>query len=102
IRLGGLALALATLALALIGERVLFSWNRFTNGSSGWPIPQPVIGPFDLRDATTSAVAFAAVFAVLAVALRNLQHSRSWRSIVAVRTAPPAATSIGISLTTSR
>lgn len=102
IRLGGLALALATLALALIGERVLFSWDRFTNGSSGWRIPQPVLGPFDLRDARTSAFTFAAVFAVLALGLRNLQRSRSWRAIVAVRTAPPAATSVGISLTSSR
>jgi ABC-type branched-subunit amino acid transport system ATPase component/branched-subunit amino acid ABC-type transport system permease component len=102
IRLGGLALALATLALALIGERVLFSWNRFTNGSSGWRIPQPVIGPFDLRDARTTAITFAAVFAVLALLIRNLQRSRSWRAIVAVRTAPPAATSVGVSLTSSR
>lgn len=102
IRLGGLALALATLSLALIGERVLFSWNRFDNDSSGRKIRPPVIGPLDLRDPVTMAVTFATVFGALAWMLRNLQRSRSWRAIVAVRTAPPAATSVGVSLTASR
>src|SRR6478735_8676123 len=102
IRLGGLALALATLALALIGERIFFTWDKFGNGSSGWRIPTPVIGPFDLRDPRTMAVVFAAVFAALGWMLHNLRRSRSWRAIVAVRTAPPAATSVGVSLTSAR
>ena len=47
IRLGGLALALATLALALIGERVLFAWDKLGNSSSGWRIPRPKLGEMD-------------------------------------------------------
>jgi ABC-type branched-subunit amino acid transport system ATPase component/branched-subunit amino acid ABC-type transport system permease component len=102
IRLGGLALALSSLALALIGERVLFSWSWLTNGSSGWSVPTPVFGPLDLSDPVTMAVVFAAVFAALAAGMHNLTTSRSWRAVVAVRTAPAAATSVGVSLTASR
>jgi ABC-type branched-subunit amino acid transport system ATPase component/branched-subunit amino acid ABC-type transport system permease component len=99
IRLGGLALALATLALALIGDRVLFAWKELGNGSSGWLIPRPEVGGLQFTSTLSLAILFACVFAVLAFAVRNLQRSASWRSIVAARTAPAAATANGISLT---
>jgi branched-subunit amino acid ABC-type transport system permease component/ABC-type branched-subunit amino acid transport system ATPase component len=102
IRLGGLALALATLALALIGDRVLFAWDKLGNSSTGWKIPRPELGVVDLHDQRSLAVTFIVVFGVLAVVVRNLQRSRTWRSIVAVRSAPPAATAVGISLTSTR
>lgn len=102
IRLGGLALALATLALALIGERVLFAWDKLGNSSSGWRIPRPELGVIDLADTRSLAVTFMVVFGLLALGVRNLQGSRSWRSIVAVRSAPPAATAVGISLASTR
>ena len=45
LRLGGLPLALATLALALLGDNVLFQWNWLNNNQTGWTIPRPKIGP---------------------------------------------------------
>lgn len=102
IRLGGLALALATLALALIGERVLFAWDKLGNSSTGWRIPPPELGVIDLADTRSLAVTFMVLFGLLALGVRNLQGSRSWRSIVAVRSAPPAATAVGISLASTR
>ena len=56
LRLGGLPLALATLALAFLGDQVLFQWNWLRNLQSGWAIPRPVIGPFDMNNNKTFAM----------------------------------------------
>ena len=56
LRLGGLPLALATLALAFLGDQVLFQWNWLRNLQSGWSIPRPVIGPFDMNNNKTFAM----------------------------------------------
>src|SRR5262249_28935980 len=36
LRLGGLALSLATLALGFLGDDVLFQWNWLRGGENGW------------------------------------------------------------------
>lgn len=102
IRLGGLALALSTLALALIGERVLFSWDVLRNGSSGWRLPPPVLGPVDLGDPRWMMVVLLILIGSVTAIIGNLTRSASGREINAVRSAPPAATSIGISLMRSK
>src|SRR5436190_447638 len=50
LRLGGLPLALATLALALLGDQLLFQWNWLRNRQSGWTIKRPALGPIHLSD----------------------------------------------------
>ncbi len=98
VRLGGLALALASLALALLGEKVLFAWKAFANSNYGWKLTAPKMGPFDLHDQRTLGVVLMVVVGLVVLVIRNLLRSASGRQIAAVRTAPPAASAIGLSL----
>ncbi|MCU1455030.1 MAG: transporter related [Acidimicrobiales bacterium] len=95
-RLGRLPLALATLGLAFLGDRVLFAWQYLSNGQLGWKVVRPHIGPFDLAQPRTFAFAMAIVLGVVTVLVRNLQRSASGRAIVAVRSAEPGARMSGI------
>jgi ABC-type branched-subunit amino acid transport system ATPase component/branched-subunit amino acid ABC-type transport system permease component len=99
LRLGGLALSLSTLALAFLGDDVLFQWNWLRGGDSGWPIRRPVLGPLHFADNKMLAVTM--LLAVLAVAwlIGNLRRSASGRQMAAVRASQPAAAASGISPT---
>jgi ABC-type branched-subunit amino acid transport system ATPase component/branched-subunit amino acid ABC-type transport system permease component len=102
LRLGGLALALSTLALALIGDTVLFAYQPFTNGTYGWSIPRPTVGPFDLGEDRPLAV-FLLLVVLLVVAMTGaLRRSPSGRAILAVRSSEVAAASVGLSMTRSK
>jgi ABC-type branched-subunit amino acid transport system ATPase component/branched-subunit amino acid ABC-type transport system permease component len=96
-RLGGLALALTTLAIALVADAMLFQWRTLSNGAFGWTYPAPVIGPFDLSDQRTMALFLAVIIALVMLLMRNLQHSASGRAMLAVRSSSVAAASTGIS-----
>lgn len=100
LRLGGLPLALATLALAFMSERVLFEWSWFKNGqgSKGWDIPRPEIGPFDFADQKSLAVLLVILVLAAAWLVRNLQRSVTGRAIIAVRNSEPAAATSGHSI----
>jgi ABC-type branched-subunit amino acid transport system ATPase component/ABC-type branched-subunit amino acid transport system permease subunit len=97
IRLGGLPLALATLALAIVGDNVLFQWNWLTNTSAGWTIPRLVIGPFDLTSNRTMAMFLLLLVGVVMLLIRNLRVSSWGRSIAAVRSSEVAASTSGVS-----
>ena len=100
LRLGGLPLALATLALAFMSERVLFEWSWFKNGqgTKGWDIPRPKLGPFDFEDETTLAVMLVLLVFLAGWLVRNLQRSVTGRAIIAVRNSEPAAATSGHSI----
>ena len=100
LRLGGLPLALATLALAFMSERVLFEWSWFKNGqgTKGWDIPRPELGPFDFEDEKSLAVLLVILVLVAAWLVRNLQRSVTGRAIIAVRNSEPAAATSGHSV----
>ena len=97
LRLGGLSLALATLALAYVGEKVLFSWEWLGNGQSGWALPRPALGPLDLADDRTFAVTLLVLVLLVALVIRNVDRSPTGRAIAAVRTAEVAAATSGAS-----
>jgi branched-subunit amino acid ABC-type transport system permease component/ABC-type branched-subunit amino acid transport system ATPase component len=98
LRLGGLPLALATLALAFVGERVLFKWDWLRNGPSGWVVGRPKFGPFDLDDTRTMTVTLMIIVAAMTWIVFNLQRSASGRTIIAVRNSEPAASTSGLSI----
>jgi ABC-type branched-subunit amino acid transport system ATPase component/branched-subunit amino acid ABC-type transport system permease component len=98
LRLGGLPLALATLALAFVGDRVLFKWDWLRNGPSGWVINRPKLGPVDLDDTRSMTVTLMIVVGVLTWLVFNLQRSASGRSMIAVRNSEPAASTSGLSI----
>ncbi|MEU6035567.1 ATP-binding cassette domain-containing protein [Actinomadura sp. NPDC047616] len=102
LRLGGRVLALATLALALLADQVLFQIDAFSNGTVGWKLPAVSFGITDTNDPRTRVVVLLLLIGVVALLVRNLERSASGRAILAVRSAPTAALSVGISATRAK
>ena len=102
IRLGGVALALATLALAFVCGQVLFQVDWLRNGAFGWTFTRPALGPFHLDDVRTLAAFVLLLILGVVWLIKNLERSNTGREMLAVRNAPAAAASIGVSPTTTR
>ncbi|MFG1999447.1 ATP-binding cassette domain-containing protein [Spirillospora sp. NPDC048911] len=102
LRLGGRVLALATLALALLADQVLFQIDAFSNGTVGWKLPAFSLGFADTNDPRARVVILLVVIGLVGVLIRNLERSASGRAILAVRSAPTAALSVGISATRAK
>jgi ABC-type branched-subunit amino acid transport system ATPase component/branched-subunit amino acid ABC-type transport system permease component len=96
LRLGGLSLALATLALAFLGDRVLFQWDAFRNRQQGWTMHRPAIGPIHFAHDRTMAVGLLIVVGLATLVIRNLQRSPSGRAMVALRSSQTAAAASGV------
>jgi ABC-type branched-subunit amino acid transport system ATPase component/branched-subunit amino acid ABC-type transport system permease component len=99
LRLGGLALTMATLALGFLGDDVLFQWNWLRGGEQGWLIRRPSLGPLHFGDNRTLAVTLLLVVLAVAWLIRNLAASASGRQMAAVRASEPASAASGISPT---
>jgi ABC-type branched-subunit amino acid transport system ATPase component/branched-subunit amino acid ABC-type transport system permease component len=97
LRLGGKVLALATLALGLFADQVLFQIDAFSNGTIGWKFPAVAIGATSTNDPRTRVVLLLIVIGIVAVLIRNLERSPSGRAILALRSAPTAAQVVGVS-----
>jgi ABC-type branched-subunit amino acid transport system ATPase component/branched-subunit amino acid ABC-type transport system permease component len=101
LRLGGLALALATLALGFVGDNVLFQWARLSGPSQqGWAIPRPSFAGINFSSNKSFAVLLVVIVILVTLLIRNLQRSSSGRMMSAVRTSQSAAETSGISGTT--
>jgi branched-subunit amino acid ABC-type transport system permease component/ABC-type branched-subunit amino acid transport system ATPase component len=98
LRLGGLPLALATLALGFTGDVLLFKWDWLRQGQSGWKIARPELFGINLTDRTSMIVFLSVVIAVLVWLIHNLQNSANGRAIIAVRNSEPAAATSGLSI----
>jgi len=97
LRLGGVALALATLALALVGDEIVFQVNPLINGQLGWTLNRPVLGPLDFSS-NKSLFLLVLILGLIGIWLvRNLQRSPTGRAMLAVRSSPVAASASGIS-----
>ncbi|WP_067813081.1 ABC transporter permease subunit [Actinomadura kijaniata] len=97
LRLGGRVLALATLALALLADQVLFQIDAFSNGTVGWKLPAVSFGVGDTNDPRVRVVLLLAVLGLVGLLIRNLERSASGRAVLAVRSAPTAAAAVGVS-----
>ncbi|MET9343058.1 ATP-binding cassette domain-containing protein [Nonomuraea sp. NPDC003804] len=97
LRLGGRILTLATLALALLADQVLFQVDAFSNGTIGWPLPALSFGVADTTDPRVRVVLLLALIGLAGLVVRNLERSVSGRAILAVRSAPAAAATVGVS-----
>jgi len=102
LRLGGLALALSTLALALIGETVLFSWPPLSNRTYGWTVPRQRLGPIDLGDDRVLGIVLLVCVLLVVWLVTNLRDSATGRAILAVRSSEAAAASVGLSATRAK
>jgi ABC-type branched-subunit amino acid transport system ATPase component/branched-subunit amino acid ABC-type transport system permease component len=97
LRLGGLFFALATLALAFLGDRVLYAWNAVGGGSAGWQVARPSLFGFGLESDRRFALVVLAFIGLICLMIRALTHSASGRAIVAVSLAEAAAVCSGVS-----
>ncbi|MFI6790159.1 ATP-binding cassette domain-containing protein [Nonomuraea sp. NPDC050383] len=97
LRLGGRVLTLATLALALLADQVLFQVDAFSNGTIGWPLPALGLGFADTSDPRVRVALLLALVGLAGLLVRNLERSASGRAVLAVRSAPAAAVTSGLS-----
>ena len=96
-RLDALPMALATLAIAFVGDLLVFQVDSVRHGSLGYSLRPPVLGPFDAADAQTMVVFTAGVFALLCLGVRLLHRSAVGRAMLASRSSDAAARASGIS-----
>ena len=99
LRLGGLYLALATLALGFILDNVLFGWRWFTNGPNGWRVRPPALGPVNLADRRSMAIVLLVIVLLTVLVIHNLRRSATGRRITAVRSSSIAAATSTLSPT---
>jgi ABC-type branched-subunit amino acid transport system ATPase component/branched-subunit amino acid ABC-type transport system permease component len=96
-RLGGLPLALSTMALAFIAHYLVFQLDGVSNaGNSGWRVSPPEIGPFDFADRPTMIVGLMVLSAIACRLVHNLTRSASGRAMIALRSTEPGAVTSGI------
>ncbi|TCJ35751.1 ATP-binding cassette domain-containing protein [Parafrankia sp. BMG5.11] len=97
-RLGGLPLALATLALAYLCQNLFFQLSGVSrNDFGGWVLRPPALGPVDLADPRSMIIFLAVVLGLALLLVSNLIRSSSGRAMAALRSTEPGAVTIGIS-----
>lgn len=114
VRIRGLYLAVATLALIFIGLYVWETWSSLTGGVNGRPAAAVTFGDQDLNYGITSGNEviltatqawwyFAlAILLVVMVLTYNLKHSRLGRAFMAVRDRDVAAAVVGVPVTRTK
>ena len=101
LRLGGVWVAIATLAFAYFFDSVMIKFPWVGGGDTsllqGTRVPRPTIGPWDLADDKQFLVLALVVFVLVALAIIQLRDGTVGRTLRAVRGSEVAAQSIGIS-----
>jgi branched-chain amino acid transport system permease protein len=99
-RLGGVWLAIATLAFAFFFDAVVVKLSWVGGGETsllqGTRVPRPTLGPLDFANDKTFLALCIVVFAVVAVLVINLRGGTFGRTLRAVQGSEVAAESIGI------
>jgi branched-chain amino acid transport system permease protein len=100
LRLGGVWVAIATLAFAYFFDAVVVKFSWVGGGDStltGTPVPRPTLGPWDFGDDKAFFVLSVAVFALVAYAVTRIRSGTVGATLRALRGSEVAAQSIGIS-----
>jgi branched-subunit amino acid ABC-type transport system permease component len=102
LRIGGVWLAIATLAFAFFFDAVMVKFSWVGGGSTalltGTRVPRPVLGPWDFGASDRSFLALAiVVFVIVALGVIQLREGTIGRTLRALRGSEVAAESIGIS-----
>jgi ABC-type branched-subunit amino acid transport system permease subunit len=96
LRLGGLYLALGTLAFALCIEQTLFTETWFTGGQFGVDVPRPEVGPIDFANERAFFLLCFGIFAVCGFLVILVRRGTTGQYLTALRGSEVAATAIGI------
>jgi branched-chain amino acid transport system permease protein len=101
LRLGGIWVAIATLAFAYFFDAVIVKLPWVGGGETallqGTRVPRPVIGPWDFADDEAFLVLALVIFAVVALAVIQLRGGTVGRTLRALQGSQVAAESVGIS-----
>jgi branched-subunit amino acid ABC-type transport system permease component len=98
LRLGGLALALATLAFGLLADNVGFQFSWSGNGDSGVNIPRPQLGSLSFASGKAFFVLAFAILAVSSAVVVAIRRGTTGRELAAMRGSELAAEAVGINL----
>ncbi|MCU1380591.1 MAG: inner-rane translocator [Acidimicrobiales bacterium] len=98
-RLGGIWVAIATLAFAFFFDAVMvkFSWVGGGTLFQGTRVPRPTLGPWDFADDKAFLVLALVVFVLVSLAVIQIREGTIGRTLRALRGSELAAESIGIS-----
>jgi ABC-type branched-subunit amino acid transport system ATPase component/branched-subunit amino acid ABC-type transport system permease component len=114
LRLGAVALALATFAFAFFAQLVPFGTQAISHGSFGWTIAAPSLdipglnwlnrelvpgahGAFDFSQPAEQVVLALVLFGLVTLVIHSLVRSASGRTMLAVRSSEVAAQTSGLS-----
>ena len=98
LRMTGIYLSIATLAMGEIIGQVFIRWESVTGGFRGLPVPAPVVLGIDLGSGPRFYGLCLAVLVLVLLGARNLLRAPTGRSWVAVRDSEIAAQSMGVNL----
>jgi ABC-type branched-subunit amino acid transport system permease subunit len=96
LRLGGLYLALGTLAFALMLQNTLFVESWLTGSEGGVDVPRPLIGSIDFSNDRAFFFFALAVFGICGLAVVWLRRGTTGQYLAALRGSEVAATAVGI------
>lgn len=96
LRLGGIWLALATLAFALFFNAVLVKFDWIGGGIPQPRVPRPVIGPFDFASDKSFLVLCIVILAIVAFLVLQVREGTTGKFLSALRGSEVAAESVGI------
>ncbi|HUY86728.1 MAG TPA: hypothetical protein VMU77_06405, partial [Acidimicrobiales bacterium] len=102
LRLGGLSLALLTLAFALLADNVVFPYSWAGNGSTGVNVPRPQIGSIDFSNSRPFFVLVLTILALCAFGVYMIRRGTTGMYLAAIRGSELAASSIGINVSKSK
>lgn len=98
LRIKGLYLAVATLAMQFLLEYVFREWESVTGGVRGVNVPNASVFGFELLNDSRMYYLIVPVAAVLLVLARNLFRTRVGRAFIAIRDKDISAEVLGINL----
>jgi branched-subunit amino acid ABC-type transport system permease component len=96
LRLGGLALALATLAFGLLADNIGFQYSWSGNGQSGITVPRPQLGSINFTSNRAYFVLVCIVLGLCIAVVTAIARGTTGRQLAALRGSELAAASIGI------
>jgi branched-chain amino acid transport system permease protein len=96
LRLGGVYLALATLAFALMADNVIFPLDSVGGGQNGLIVPRPKLGPIDFGTEHAYLVLVLIMFALVGFVVILVRKGTTGQYLAAMRGSETAASTIGI------
>lgn len=96
LRLGGVFLALATLAFGLMADNVVFPLDSVGGGQGGLSVPRPQLGGIDFNAERSFFLLALGIFVVCGVVVILVRKGTTGRYLAALRGSEVAAATIGI------